>query len=158
MRPRVFCWYCCSSTWNRRQQRSSGLSIGASRKVPWAGRHWALPVLTVLAPSARYYQERGRRHKKLNCAAGSLVAGRIASLYPDRQNAWSASAEGRTTTLAESCSLSSPRESRHDSPPNEGKPPVRIRLVRMDPADHAAGGTCWANSASSLSTSGKVGN
>ena len=26
--------------------------------APWAGRHWALPVLTVLAPSARYYQQR----------------------------------------------------------------------------------------------------
>ena len=25
--------------------------------VPWAGRHWALPVLTVLAPSTRYYQQ-----------------------------------------------------------------------------------------------------
>ena len=30
--------------------------------VPWAGRHWALPVLTVLAPSTRYYQQQGRRH------------------------------------------------------------------------------------------------
>ena len=27
--------------------------------VPWAGRHWALPVLTVLAPSTRYYQQAG---------------------------------------------------------------------------------------------------
>ena len=28
--------------------------------VPWAGRHWALPaVLTVLAPSTRYYQQQG---------------------------------------------------------------------------------------------------
>ena len=33
--------------------------------VPWAGRHSVLPVLTVLAPSARYYQRQGRRHKKL---------------------------------------------------------------------------------------------
>ena len=31
-------------------------------QVPWAGRHWALPVLTVLAPSSRYYQQQGRRH------------------------------------------------------------------------------------------------
>ena len=30
--------------------------------VPWAGRYWALPVLTVLAPSARYHQQQGRRH------------------------------------------------------------------------------------------------
>ena len=47
--------------------------------VPWAGRHWALPALTLLVPSTRYYQQRGRRHKKLtdwarrwscSCAAG----------------------------------------------------------------------------------------
>jgi hypothetical protein len=33
--------------------------------VPWAGCVWALPFLTVLAPSERYATERGRRHKKL---------------------------------------------------------------------------------------------
>ena len=31
--------------------------------VPWAGRHWALPVLTVLAPSARYTGSRGAATK-----------------------------------------------------------------------------------------------
>lgn len=33
--------------------------------VPWAKRTWALPVLTALAPSERYCQEQGIRHKKL---------------------------------------------------------------------------------------------
>ena len=33
--------------------------------VPWAGCVWALPFLTVLAPSARYAAERGQRHKML---------------------------------------------------------------------------------------------
>jgi hypothetical protein len=33
--------------------------------IPWAKRVWALPFLTVLAPSARYYQGRKRSHKKL---------------------------------------------------------------------------------------------
>ena len=33
--------------------------------VPWAGRAWALPFLTALAPSERSCRERGRRHKKL---------------------------------------------------------------------------------------------
>lgn len=33
--------------------------------IPWAARVWALPFLTALAPSERYYQARGRRHKKL---------------------------------------------------------------------------------------------
>ena len=41
--------------------------------VPWAGRHWALPVLTVLAPSTRYYQQQGRRHKKLTDWARQMI-------------------------------------------------------------------------------------
>ena len=41
--------------------------------VPWAGRHWALPVLTVLAPSSRYYQRQGRQHKKITDWARQMV-------------------------------------------------------------------------------------
>ena len=41
--------------------------------LPWAGRHWALPVLTVLAPSSRYYQQQGRRHKKITDWARQMV-------------------------------------------------------------------------------------
>lgn len=33
--------------------------------IPWAHRIWALPVLTVPAPSERYYQAKKRAHKKL---------------------------------------------------------------------------------------------
>jgi len=33
--------------------------------VPWAQRVWALPFLTVLAPSERYHQQRGQHHKTL---------------------------------------------------------------------------------------------
>lgn len=33
--------------------------------IGWAGRVWALPFLTVLAPSGRYAGETGRRHKKI---------------------------------------------------------------------------------------------
>ena len=40
---------------------------------PWAGRHLALPVLTVLSPSTRYYQQRGRQHKKLTDWARQMV-------------------------------------------------------------------------------------
>ena len=42
-------------------------------RVPWAGRHRALPVLTVLAPSARYYHQQGRRHKKLTDWTRQLI-------------------------------------------------------------------------------------
>jgi hypothetical protein len=41
------------------------LSVMLLVPIPWAGWTWALPFLTVLAPSERYHQERGRRHKKL---------------------------------------------------------------------------------------------
>ena len=33
--------------------------------IPWAHRTWALPVLTALAPSERYYHSMGRTHKRL---------------------------------------------------------------------------------------------
>ena len=34
-------------------------------EIPWASRVWALPFLSALAPSERYAQERGKRHKKI---------------------------------------------------------------------------------------------
>src|SRR3954469_5859845 len=41
------------------------LSLMLLVEIPWAGRVWALPFLTVLAPSKRYDQKRQRRHKTL---------------------------------------------------------------------------------------------
>ena len=41
------------------------LSLMLLVPIPWAKRVWALPFLTVLAPSERYYQGRKRAHKKL---------------------------------------------------------------------------------------------
>jgi hypothetical protein len=40
-----------------------------------AKRMWALPFLTVLAPSERYDQERGQRHKKLTDWARQMLPG-----------------------------------------------------------------------------------
>jgi DDE superfamily endonuclease len=48
--------------------KASGLrwvSLQLLAVVPWAQRVWALPFLTVLAPSERYHQERRQRHKTL---------------------------------------------------------------------------------------------
>src|SRR5215207_10872212 len=48
--------------------KASGLrwiSLQVLAEIPWAGRVWGLPFLTVLAPSERYNVERGRRHKTL---------------------------------------------------------------------------------------------
>src|SRR5215218_10530658 len=41
--------------------------------VPWAGRVWALPFLTALAPSERDCREHKKRHKKLTDWARQLV-------------------------------------------------------------------------------------
>jgi hypothetical protein len=41
------------------------LSLMLLAPIAWSGRVWALPFLTVLAPSARYCRERGLRHKRL---------------------------------------------------------------------------------------------
>ena len=41
------------------------LSLMLLTPIPWAKRVWALPFLTALAPSERYYDGRVRKHKKL---------------------------------------------------------------------------------------------
>lgn len=41
--------------------------------IPWAKRVWALPFLSVLAPSERYHLERGQRHKKLTDWARQML-------------------------------------------------------------------------------------
>src|SRR5471030_1613023 len=41
------------------------LSVMLLPDIAWAGRVWALPFLTALAPSERYASTRRRRHKKL---------------------------------------------------------------------------------------------
>ncbi len=49
------------------------LSLMLLVDIPWAGRIWALPFLTALCPSQRYYQERGRRHQKLTERARQML-------------------------------------------------------------------------------------
>src|SRR5918997_4305056 len=50
------------------------LSLMLLVPIPWAGRGWALPFPTALAPSGRYRRERGRRHKKAAQEADRLGA------------------------------------------------------------------------------------
>jgi len=49
------------------------LSLMLLAPIPWAQRVWALPFLTVLAPSERYYQGKARGHKKLTQWAQQMV-------------------------------------------------------------------------------------
>jgi DDE superfamily endonuclease len=41
--------------------------------VPWAARVWALPFMSVLAPSERYCTEQGKRHKKITQWARQII-------------------------------------------------------------------------------------
>jgi hypothetical protein len=49
------------------------LSLMLLAPIPWAGRGWALPCLTLLCPSARYYQRYGRQHQPLTERARKLL-------------------------------------------------------------------------------------
>jgi hypothetical protein len=51
--------------------------------IAWAGRVWALPFFTVLAPSERYHQQRGRRHKTLADWARQMLL-QLRRWLPDR--------------------------------------------------------------------------
>jgi hypothetical protein len=56
--------------------KASGLrwiSLMLLTRIPWAERVWALPVMTVLAPSERYYTERGRQPKTLTERAQQMI-------------------------------------------------------------------------------------
>lgn len=56
--------------------KASGLrwvSLMLLAPVPWAARHWALPFLTCLAPSARYAQKRRKRHKPVLAWARQMI-------------------------------------------------------------------------------------
>jgi hypothetical protein len=67
--------------------KASGLrwfSLMLLAPVPWAGRAWALPFLTALAPSERYARERGVRHKKLTDWARQALL-QLDRWLPDRR-------------------------------------------------------------------------
>lgn len=49
------------------------LSLMLLAPIAWAGRVWALPVLTTLCPSRGYAEQRGRRHKELLDRARQMV-------------------------------------------------------------------------------------
>jgi hypothetical protein len=57
--------------------KTSGLrwiSLMLLTRISWAQRVWALPVMTVLSPSERYYQQRGRRPKTMLQRSRQMLA------------------------------------------------------------------------------------
>jgi DDE superfamily endonuclease len=53
-------------------------------EIPWASRVWALPFLSVLAPSERYGAQQGKRHKKITEWAWQLLL-QVRRWYPERE-------------------------------------------------------------------------
>lgn len=67
--------------------KASGLrwiSLMLLTAIPWAQRIWALPVMTALAPSKRYYEKRGRKPKPLTERAGQMIK-QLRRWIPTRQ-------------------------------------------------------------------------
>jgi hypothetical protein len=60
------------------------LSLAVMLPVPFAGQRWALPFLTVLAPSARWSEAQGRRHKALTDWAKQAIL-QTKRWLPDRR-------------------------------------------------------------------------
>jgi DDE superfamily endonuclease len=76
--------------------------------VPWAGRVWALPFLSVLAPSERYAAERGKRHKKITEWAWQMLL-LVRRWWPERQIVAVADSTYASLKLLDRCrSLSKP--------------------------------------------------
>jgi hypothetical protein len=53
-------------------------------EIPWAGRVWALPFLSALAPSERYAAKRGKHHKKITRWAWQMLL-QVRRWYPKRE-------------------------------------------------------------------------
>ena len=63
------------------------LSLMVAVPIPWAKRTWALPFLTILAPSARWSEANGKRHKTLTTWARQAILEsiRISGVFTPRQ-------------------------------------------------------------------------
>jgi hypothetical protein len=59
------------------------LSLQLLAEIPWAGRVWGLPFLTVLTPSDRYSTARGRRHKPVTAWGWQMLC-QVRRWLPDR--------------------------------------------------------------------------
>jgi hypothetical protein len=123
--------------------------------IPWAQRVWALPFLTVLAPSERSRHQRGLRHKAVLDWARQMVA-LVHRWYPTREVVvvadsqfaaldWLAACQTRATVVTRlrlDAALYAPAPPR--GPRTRGRPRrkgARLPTLAQVCAD---GRTCWA--------------
>jgi hypothetical protein len=100
--------------------------------IPWAGRVWALPFFTVLAPSERYHQQRGQRHKSLADWARQMI-GQLRRWLPDRDLVVVADSTYAVLELLDGCA--------HLDPPVTMVTRLRLDAALYEPAPARAPGT-----------------
>ena len=76
-------------------------------EVSWARRVWALPFLTVLAPSRRYHEARGHRHKTITDWSHQMLC-RLHRWRPDRELVVVADRTYATLKLLTACQAMTP--------------------------------------------------
>jgi hypothetical protein len=89
--------------------------------VPWARRVWALPFLSVLAPSERYAKERGKHHKKITDWARQMLL-LVRRWWPEREIVAVADSAYASLRLLASCQRFLP------------KPVTFVTRLRLDAA------------------------
>ncbi len=133
------------------------LSLMLLVPISWAGRVWALPFFTVLAPSERYHQQRGQRHKTLADWARQMLL-QLRRWLPDRVLVVVADSSYAVLELLDRCATLSPpvtlvtrlrldaaldepapprRPSAKGRPRKKGKRLPTLEQVRDNPQ------TCW---------------
>lgn len=119
----------------RRSLSNRVLALGApAASTDSVGRVWALPFLSVLVPSQRYYQERKRQHKPVLKWAKQMV-GQVRRWLPNRKLVRTADSTYAGLDFLSFCQ-------RMRKPVKRGDTLARGRgLVR--PNTSASGGTTW---------------
>jgi hypothetical protein len=143
------------------------LCLAAVLPVPFAGARWALPFLAVLAPSARWSEAQGHRHKALTDRARQAIlqvkrwlARRSVVVVADSRFAaleWIAAVRDHVcliTRLRLDANLFAPaperRPGQRGRPPLKGKPLPKLSAVLIDPK------TAWTRVAMSEWHGGQI--
>jgi hypothetical protein len=99
--------------------------------LSWADRVWALPFLTVLCPSERFYAQRGRRHQPLTARAWQMIR-LVARWLPGREIAFVADSSFAVLELLDKVKM---------LPHTSVITRLRLDAALYDPAPHRAPGT-----------------
>ena len=99
--------------------------------LSWADRVWALPLLTALCPSERFYEQRGRRHQPLTARAWQLMR-LVVRWWPGREIVFGADSSFASLELLDKVATL-PRASVITR--------LRLDAALYDPPPHRAPGT-----------------